>query len=65
MDLTELKSMSIGQLTKIATADFKIEGVSGMRKQDLIFAMLQAQAEQNKSIYGSGVLRSCLTVLVF
>jgi transcription termination factor Rho len=56
MDLTELKSMSIGQLTKIATADFKIEGVSGMRKQDLIFAMLQAQAEQNKSIYGSGVL---------
>ncbi len=56
MDLTELKSMSIGQLTKIATADFKIEGVSGMRKQDLIFAMLQAQAEQKKSIYGSGVL---------
>ena len=56
MDLTELKSMSIGQLTKVATADFRIEGVSGMRKQDLIFAMLQAQAEQNKSIYGSGVL---------
>jgi len=56
MDLTELKSMSIGQLTKVATADFKIEGVSGMRKKDLIFAMLQAQAEQNKSIYGSGVL---------
>jgi len=56
MDLTELKSMSIGQLTKMATAEFKIEGVSGMRKQDLIFAMLQAQAEQKKSIYGSGVL---------
>jgi len=56
MDLTELKAMSIGQLTKMATADFKIEGVSGMRKQDLIFAMLQAQAEQKKSIYGSGVL---------
>ncbi|UCG39296.1 MAG: transcription termination factor Rho [bacterium] len=56
MDLTELKSMSIGQLTKLATKEFKIEGVSGMRKQDLIFAMLQAQAEQNKSIYGSGVL---------
>ncbi|MBN2720428.1 MAG: transcription termination factor Rho [Proteobacteria bacterium] len=56
MDLTELKSMNIGQLTKMATAEFKIEGVSGMRKQDLIFAMLQAQAEQKKSIYGSGVL---------
>ncbi len=56
MDLTELKTMSIGQLTKMASDEFKIEGVSGMRKQDLIFAMLQAQAEQNKSIYGSGVL---------
>ena len=56
MDLTELKSMSIGQLAKMATTEFKIEGVSGMRKQDLIFAMLQAQAEQKKSIYGSGVL---------
>ncbi len=56
MDLTELKEMSIGELTKLATKEFKIEGVSGMRKQDLIFAMLQAQAEKKKSIYGSGVL---------
>jgi len=56
MDLTELKEKSIGELTKLATKEFKIEGVSGMRKQDLIFAMLQAQAERKKSIYGSGVL---------
>ncbi|MDF1535878.1 MAG: transcription termination factor Rho [bacterium] len=56
MDLIELKAMSIGELTKLATKEFKIEGVSGMRKQDLIFAMLQAQAERKKSIYGSGVL---------
>lgn len=56
MDLTELKEMSIGELTRLATKEFKIEGVSGMRKQDLIFAMLQAQAEKKKSIYGSGVL---------
>jgi transcription termination factor Rho len=56
MDLTALKEMSIGELTKLATKEFKIEGVSGMRKQDLIFAMLQAQAEKKKSIYGSGVL---------
>ncbi len=56
MDLIELKAMSIGELTKLATKEFKIEGVSGMRKQDLIFAMLQAQAERKQSIYGRGVL---------
>jgi len=56
MDLTELKEKSIGELTKMASKEFKIEGVSSMRKQDLIFAMLQAQAERKKSIYGSGVL---------
>jgi len=56
MDLTELKEKSISELTKMASKEFKIEGVSSMRKQDLIFAMLQAQAERKKSIYGSGVL---------
>ena len=56
MDLTELKEKSINELTKMASKDFKIENASNMRKQDLIFAMLQAQAEQKKSIYGSGVL---------
>jgi transcription termination factor Rho len=56
MDLTELKEKSINELTKMASKEFKIEGVSSMRKQDLIFAMLQAQAERKKSIYGSGVL---------
>jgi len=33
-----------------------IEGASGLRKQDLIFAILNAQTEQNGSIYGEGVL---------
>jgi transcription termination factor Rho len=56
MDLTELKEKSLNELTKMASTEFKIEGVSSMRKQDLIFAMLQAQAERKKSIYGSGVL---------
>ncbi len=55
MDLTELKEKSISELTKMAK-EFKIEGVGNLRKQDLIFAMLQAQADLNKSIYGSGVL---------
>ena len=55
MDLTELKEKAISELTKMAK-EFKIEGVGNLRKQDLIFAMLQAQADLNKSIYGSGVL---------
>ena len=58
MDLTELKDTSIAELTKMATDDFKIENAGNMRKQDLIFAMLQAQAERNKSIYGTGVLET-------
>ena len=56
MDLTELKEKSIGELTKMATKDFKVDGAGSMRKQDLIFAILQSQAHQKKSIYGSGVL---------
>ena len=55
MNIVELKRQKISELAKLAK-DLKIEGAAGMRKQDLIFAMLQAQAEQNKSIYGSGVL---------
>jgi transcription termination factor Rho len=34
----------------------KVEGVSGMRKQELIFAILQAQTEKNGMIFGEGVL---------
>ncbi|GBE14826.1 MAG TPA: transcription termination factor Rho [Proteobacteria bacterium] len=56
MDLTELKEKSIGELTQMGNKDFKIEGAGSMRKQDLIFAILQSQAQQKKSIYGSGVL---------
>jgi len=36
--------------------ELNIEGASGLRKQDLIFAILNAQTEQNGSIYGEGVL---------
>jgi len=34
----------------------KIEGAAGMRKQELIFSLLQAQIEQNGLIYGEGTL---------
>ena len=55
MNLVELKEKRINELTEMAK-DSKIEGASGMRKQDLIFALLQAHSEQNGLIYGEGVL---------
>jgi transcription termination factor Rho len=55
MNLVELKKKKISELTTLAK-DFKIEGASGMPKQNLIFALLQVQSEQNGAIYGEGVL---------
>ena len=57
MNLKELKDKKINELTEIAKK-YKIEGSSGMRKQDLIFSLLQAQSEQNGLIYGEGVLET-------
>jgi len=55
MNLVELKEMKISQLTEMAK-EFNIEGASGMRKQDLTFALLQAHSSRNGLIYGEGVL---------
>ena len=55
MNLAELKQKKINELTQMGK-EFNIEGASGMRKQDLIFALLQAQTEKNGLIYGEGVL---------
>ncbi len=55
MNLVELKRMKISELTKLAK-DFSIEGATGMPKQELIFALLQANSDQNGLIYGEGVL---------
>lgn len=55
MNLAELKEMKISELTDMAK-ELNIEGASGMRKQDLTFAMLQAHSERNGLIYGTGVL---------
>jgi len=55
MNISELKEMKISELTQLAKK-FKIEGAAGMRKQELIFALLQAQIEKNGSIYGVGTL---------
>jgi len=55
MNISELKEKKINELTQLAK-QFKIEGAAGMRKQELIFALLQAQIEKNGSIYGVGTL---------
>jgi transcription termination factor Rho len=55
MNLKDLKEKKINELTRMAR-DLNVEGASGMRKQDLIFAILQAQAEKEGLIYGEGVL---------
>ncbi|MDY6852696.1 MAG: transcription termination factor Rho, partial [Thermodesulfobacteriota bacterium] len=57
MNLGELKKKKINELTSLAK-EFKIEGATGMRKQELIFALLQAQTEKNGLVYGGGVLET-------
>ena len=55
LNVNDLSKMTIGELSKIAE-DFKVEGFSGMRKQELIGKLIEAQAKQNGSVYGGGVL---------
>ena len=57
LNLKDLKTRKIADLVKIAR-DLKIEGAAGMRKQDLIFAILQAKTERDGLIYGEGVLET-------
>lgn len=57
MNLQELKSKKINDLTAIAKS-LNIEGASSLRKQDLIFAILNAQTEKNGMIFGEGVLET-------
>ncbi len=55
MNLKELKEKRINELITLANT-LSIEGASGMRKQELIFALLQTEIEKNGQIYGEGVL---------
>ena len=57
MNLKELKEKKINELTNLAKK-YNIESATSMRKQDLIFALLQSQSEQNGMIYGEGVLET-------
>lgn len=55
MNIVELKEKNIKELFKLAKK-FKIDGAAGMRKQELIFTLLQKQIETNGMIYGEGTL---------
>ena len=55
MNIEELKSKTISDLTNIAK-DLKIQGHSGLRKQDLIFRILEAKTEKDGLMFGQGVL---------
>lgn len=55
MNIVELKNKKISELTKMAN-ELNIEGAAGMRKQELIFALLQAQIKKDGLIFGEGTL---------
>lgn len=55
INLTELKHKSMPELLDLAL-DFEVENPSGLRKQELIFGILQQCASQNGQIFGEGVL---------
>jgi transcription termination factor Rho len=55
MNLKELKEKKITDLSAIAK-ELGVEGASGMRKQDLIFAILNTTSAKNGAIFGEGVL---------
>jgi transcription termination factor Rho len=52
-----LKQKSIGELNEIAR-DLKIDGAPNLRKQELIFSILQGQSDKNGVIFGEGVLET-------
>jgi len=56
MDIAELKSKKIEELIDVAST-LNIEGLSSLRKQEIIFKILEAQAQQNGLIFAEGVLQ--------
>jgi transcription termination factor Rho len=58
LDIRVLKEMKLPELTKVAK-EHGIENATGMRKQDLIFSVLQVQTEKSGLIFSEGVLE-CL-----
>ena len=57
MNLSELKRKNIKELAHMAL-EFGIEGASNLRRQELIFGILNAQADKKGEIFGEGVLET-------
>jgi len=55
MQLSELKSLHVGQLLEMAIAN-EIEGANRLRKQELVFALLKNRAKKGEPIFGDGVM---------
>ncbi|MBI4313512.1 MAG: Rho termination factor N-terminal domain-containing protein, partial [Candidatus Omnitrophica bacterium] len=55
MDLAALKKMTMPELNKFAK-EMNVANISGLKKQDLIFKILQAQTERDGNMFGEGVL---------
>jgi transcription termination factor Rho len=55
VEIAKLKDMKIVELNKIAR-ELNVNGVSGLKKQDLIFKILQAKAEKEGLMFGEGTL---------
>ena len=56
MDIADLKNKTIIELLEVAD-EFKLEGAGSLRKQELIFKILEAQTQQNGLIFAEGVLQ--------
>ncbi len=55
MDIGELRNMKTTDLHKIAR-ELKLTSVSGLKKENLVLRILQAQTEKDGLIFGEGVL---------
>lgn len=55
VDIEKMKEMNMAELNKLAKS-LKINGISALRKQDLIFQILKAKTEEKGLIFGQGVL---------
>ncbi len=55
MDIRELKTMDVGQLVRLASS-LEVGGAGGMRRQELLFRILQAESARNGAILADGVL---------
>jgi transcription termination factor Rho len=55
VEIVKLKEMSISELTKLAKS-LSVNGMTGLKKHDLIFKILQAQAEKEGLMFGEGIL---------